>query len=281
MKVLIACEFSGTVRDAFTAAGHHAVSCDLLPTETPGIHYQGDVRHLLDGWEPVQFAGNCLGCDFNEYPCKVSNLDPDECQCIGPTQSNIEYQEIDGIMLGRRMDKPNYDLMIAHPPCTYLASSGLHWNKRIAGREKLTLDALEFVKVLLNAPIQKIALENPIGKISTAIRKPDQIIQPWQFGHDASKQTCLWLKNLLKLQPTDIIKKSRYANQTPTGQNNLPPSKDRWKIRSKTYSGIAKAMAEQWGKLNDDHTSPEKPQFIIRTETADGFIQWEHNEAAG
>ena len=163
MKVLTACEFSGTVRDAFTAAGHHAVSCDLLPTETPGIHYQGDVRHLLDGWEPVQFAGNCLGCDLDEYPCKVSGVDPDECRCIGPTQSNIEYQEIDGIMLGRPIDRPHWDLMICHPPCTYLASSGLHWNKRIAGREKLTEDALEFVKVLLNAPIKKIALENPIG----------------------------------------------------------------------------------------------------------------------
>ena len=248
MRVLIACEFSGTVRDAFRNAGHHAVSCDLLPTEKLGIHYQGDVRNLLDGWEPVQFAGNCLGCDLDEYPCQVSNNDPDECQCIGSTQSNIEYQEIDGIMLGRPIDRPHWDLMICHPPCTYLSSSGLHWNKRIAGREKLTLDALEFVKVLLNAPIKKIALENPIGRISTAIRKPDQIIQPWMFGEDASKQTCLWLKGLPKLEPTNIIKKTRYANQTPSGQNNLGPSKDRWKIRSLTYSGIAKAMADQWGQ---------------------------------
>ena len=248
MRVLIGCEFSGTVRDAFRNAGHHAVSCDLLPTEKPGIHYQGDVRNLLGGWEPVQFAGNCLGCDLNEYPCQVSNNDPDECQCIWSTQSNIEYQEIDGIMLGRPIDRPHWDLMICHPPCTYLSSSGLHWNKRIAGREKLTEDALEFVKVLLNAPIKKIALENPIGRISTAIRKPDQIIQPWMFGEDASKQTCLWLKGLPKLEPTNIIKKTRYANQTPSGQNNLGPSKDRWKIRSLTYSGIAKAMADQWGQ---------------------------------
>jgi len=248
VRVLIGCEFSGTVRDAFRNAGHHAVSCDLLPTEKPGIHYQGDVRNLLGGWEPVQFAGNCLGCDLNEYPCQVSNNDPDECQCIWSTQSNIEYQEIDGIMLGRPIDRPHWDLMICHPPCTYLSSSGLHWNKRIAGREKLTEDALEFVKVLLNAPIKKIALENPIGRISTAIRKPDQIIQPWMFGEDASKQTCLWLKGLPKLEPTNIIKKTRYANQTPSGQNNLGPSKDRWKIRSLTYSGIAKAMADQWGQ---------------------------------
>lgn len=192
MRVLVACEYSGTVRDAFALLGHHAMSCDLLPTESPGLHHQGDVLEIIDdGW----------------------------------------------------------DLMIAHPPCTYLASSGLHWNKRIPGRDALTLEALEFVKLLLNAPISKIALENPIGRINTAIRKPDQIIQPWQFGEDASKSTCLWLKGLPKLQPTKIIKKERYANQTASGQNNLGPSKDRWKIRSTTYQGIADAMASQWGNL--------------------------------
>lgn len=192
MRVLVACEYSGTVRDAFASLGHHAMSCDLLPTESPGLHHQGDVLEIIDdGW----------------------------------------------------------DLMIAHPPCTYLASSGLHWNKRIPGRDALTLEALEFVKLLLNAPISKIALENPIGRINTAIRKPDQIIQPWQFGEDASKSTCLWLKGLPKLQPTKIIKKERYANQTASGQNNLGPSKDRWKIRSTTYQGIADAMASQWGNL--------------------------------
>jgi hypothetical protein len=151
-------------------------------------------------------------------------------------------------LFARPKKNPHWDLMIAHPPCTYLASSGLHWNKRIEGRDKLTEESLDFVKKLLQAPIKKIALENPIGKISTSIRKPDQIIQPWMFGHDASKQTCLWLKNLPKLEPTEIIKKERYSNQTPSGQNNLGPSKDRWKIRSLTYSGIALAMAEQWGK---------------------------------
>lgn len=192
MRVLVACEYSGTVRDAFASLGHHAMSCDLLPTESPGLHHQGDVLEIIDdGW----------------------------------------------------------DLMIAHPPCTYLASSGLHWNKRIPGRDALTLEALEFVKLLLNAPISKIALENPIGRINTAIRKPDQIIQPWQFGEDASKSTCLWLKDLPKLKPTKIIKKERYANQTASGQNNLGPSKDRWKIRSTTYQGIADAMASQWGNL--------------------------------
>ena len=196
MKVLIACEYSGRVRDAFTALGHEAWSCDLLPTDSPGLHHQGDV---------------------------------------------IEFIK----------KNPSWDLMIAHPPCTYLASSGLHWNGRILGRNQLTLDSLEFVKTLLNAPIARIVLENPIGRINTAIRKPDQIIQPWMFGEDASKSTCLWLKGVNKLEPTDVIKKDRYANQTPSGQNNLGPSKDRWKIRSTTYQGIATAMAHQWGKNND------------------------------
>jgi hypothetical protein len=189
MRVLIACEFSGRVRDAFLARGHDALSCDMLSTEAPGPHHQGNVLSILeDGW----------------------------------------------------------DLMIAHPPCTYLASSGLHWNKRDDTREYKTLGALEFVKTLLNAPIEKIALENPIGRISTAIRKPDQIIQPWQFGHEETKSTCLWLKNLPKLVPTKIMDR-RAANLTPSGQNKLGPSKDRWKLRSLTYLGIAEAMADQWG----------------------------------
>lgn len=195
MRVLVACEFSGIVRDAFTDRGHYAMSCDLLPCESPGEHYQGDVRDLLD-------------CEW--------------------------------------------DLMIAHPPCTYLCSSGLHWNGRTPGRQALTDDALEFVRELLAAPIPRIALENPVGCISTHIRKFDQAIQPYQFGHDASKKTCLWLKNLPPLQPTQIIEprivngRSRWANQTDSGQNKLPPSKNRWALRSETYAGIAKAMADQW-----------------------------------
>ena len=193
MKVLIACEFSGVVRDAFAACGHEAMSCDLLPSDVPGPHYCGDVRDVLDhGW----------------------------------------------------------DLMIAHPPCTYLAVSGLHWNKRRPERAALTEEALKFVQLLLDASVPMIALENPIGCISSRIRKPDQIIQPWQFGHDASKATCLWLKGLPLLQPTNVLpggRKSRRSNQTASGQNKLPPSADRWKLRSLTYPGIAKAMAEQWG----------------------------------
>jgi len=196
VRVLVACEYSGRVRDAFAARGHDAMSCDLLPTDQPGKHYQGDIFDVIDdGW----------------------------------------------------------DLMIAHPPCTYLCSSGLHWNKRIDGRQALTDEALEFVRRLLDAPVHRIALENPIGCISSQIRKPDQTIQPYQFGHDASKSTCLWLKNLPLLTPTELIAprivagKRRWANQTDSGQNRLPPSADRWKIRSETYQGIAAAMAAQWG----------------------------------
>lgn len=198
MKILIACEYSGAVRDAFIAAGHEAMSCDLLPTDAPGPHYQGDVANIInDGW----------------------------------------------------------DLMIAHPPCTYLSVSGMHWTARGLRDPQLTEDALDFVRLLLNAPIERIALENPISVISSRIRKPDQIINPWQFGHDASKRTCLWLKNLPPLVPTEIIEprivngKKRWGNQTDSGQNRLPPSDDRWKIRSETYAGIAQAMAEQWGGL--------------------------------
>lgn len=199
MNVLIACEFSGIVRDAFRSRGHNAYSCDLLPSENDGTHHiWSDVRHHLSGY------------GVQKYP---------------------------------------WDLMIAHPPCTYTCSSGLHWNKRVPGRDELTDDAIEFVRTLLDAPITRIALENPIGCISSRIRKPDQIIQPWMFGEDASKATCLWLKNTPPLTPTNIIKKKRYANQTASGQNKLGPSADRWKLRSITYRGIAEAMADQWGAL--------------------------------
>jgi site-specific DNA-cytosine methylase len=171
------------------------MSCDLLPSEQPGPHHQGDVRELLG-------------------------------------------QE--------------WDLLIAHPPCTYLSVSGMHWTTRGLRDPKLTEDALDFVRLFMDAPIERIAIENPVSVISSRIRKPDQIIQPWQFGHDASKKTCLWLKGLPLLKPTQMIEprivngKQRWANQTDSGQNKLPPSKDRWKLRSKTYEGIANAMAAQW-----------------------------------
>ncbi len=196
MKVLVACEYSGAVRDAFRARGHDAMSCDLLPTDAPGPHYQGDVQEILrDGW----------------------------------------------------------DLMIAHPPCTYLSVSGMHWTRRGLRDPQLTDDALAFVHLLMDAPIRRIAVENPVSMISTWIRKPEQIIQPWMFGHDASKKTCLWLQNLPPLRPTKIVEprivngRKRWGNQTDSGQNRLSPSPDRWKIRSATYAGIAAAMADQWG----------------------------------
>lgn len=201
MRVLVACEYSGTVRDAFLDRGHYAMSCDLLPCESQasGDHYQGNVLDILDH---------------------------------------------------------DWDLMIAHPPCTYLCSSGLHWNNKRPGRAALTLEALDFVRLLLAAPVPRIALENPIGCISTKIRSYDQTVQPYQYGHDASKTTCLWLKNLPPLRPTGFIEprivngKRRWANQCDNGgQDKLPPSADRWKIRSLTYQGIADAMADQWGNL--------------------------------
>lgn len=194
MRVLVACEFSGIVRDAFAARGHDAWSCDLLPSEAPGQHVQGDVLKLLRERE--------------------------------------------------------FDVMIAHPPCTYLCSSGLHWNTRRPGRALETESALEFVAFLMAAPVARIAVENPIGCISTRIRKPEQIIQPWQFGHPESKATCLWLKNLAPLTPTNVLampESGRWANQTASGQNKLAPSATRWAERSRTYTGIATAMAEQWG----------------------------------
>ena len=153
----------------------------------------------------------------------------------------------------RELLDQDWDLLIAHPPCTYLSVSGMHWTTRGLRDPKLTEDALDLVWLFMDAPIERIAIENPVSVISSRIRKPDQIIQPHQFGHDASKKTCLWLKNLPLLKPTQLVEpriidgKPRWANQTDSGQNKLPPSKDRWKLRSKTYEGIADAMAAQWG----------------------------------
>jgi len=181
VRVLVACEYSGTVRDAFAARGHDAWSCDLLPTERLGNHIHGDVlQHLHRNW----------------------------------------------------------DLMIAHPPCTHLAVSGARWFK---DKQVEQAEALDFVRRLLDAPIPRIALENLISIISSRIRKPDQIIQPWQFGHGETKATCLWLKNLPKLTPTNIVE-GREARI-----HKMPPGPDRWKERSRTFEGIAQAMAEQWG----------------------------------
>jgi len=192
MRVLIACETSGRVRDAFIAAGHDAVSCDVLPTDSPGPHIEGDVLpHPGDGW----------------------------------------------------------DLIVAFPPCTPLPVSGArHFAaKRADGRQQ---EGIAFFLAIAAAPVARLAIENPVGIMSSLYRKPDQVIQPWQFGHDASKTTCLWLRGLPPLVPTDVLtmpERGRWANQTASGQNRLGPSPDRWKQRSATYPGIAAAMAAQWG----------------------------------
>ena len=195
MRVLIACEYSGIVRDAFAKKGHDAWSCDILPTENPGNHIQDDILKHLD---------------------------------------------------------KNWDLMIAHPPCTHLAVSGARWFTEGKKPWSLQIEALDFVRKLLDAPIDKIALENPVSVISTKIRKPNQIIQPFQFGHDVSKKTCLWLNNLPNLKPTkivkpDIIEKNGYKMSRHHWETFKLPSKIRGKVRSRFYEGIAKAMADQWG----------------------------------
>lgn len=196
-RVLVACEYSGTVRDAFIRAGHEAMSCDILDTDSDGPHHIGDVLKILnEGW----------------------------------------------------------DLMIAHPPCTHLAVSGAkHFAaKRADGRQQA---ALAFVQALMNAPIPRIAIENPVSVISTYIRKPDQIVQPYFFGDPATKTTCLWLKNLPLLTPTNMVEKGA-RHVTKSGKSlpewyNLPPSPDRWKKRSTTFKGFAEAMAAQWSPLLD------------------------------
>ena len=187
MKIAVICEFSGIVRDAFIKAGHEAISFDLLPTEQPGPHRQGDIKELPP-----------------------------------------EYWK-------------QFDIAILHPPCTYLAVSGVRWWK---GRQQEQQEAIEFVKWCMNLPIDKIAIENPIGKLSTAIRKPDQIIQPYMFGDPYQKATCLWLKNLPKLEPTNIVE----GREQKCWKE--PPGPERWKNRSRTYQGIAEAFASQWGSCH-------------------------------
>lgn len=198
MKVLVACEFSGTVRDAFIEAGHDAVSCDLLPTESPGPHIEGDVLDVLDsGWE----------------------------------------------------------MMIAHPPCTYLTNSGVRWLHERPERWAKLDAASRFFRALLGAPVPMIAVENPLPHkyaVERIGRSYDQKIQPYEFGHPESKLTCFWLKGLPPLLPTDLLVRpsnGHWNNQTPSGQNRLAPGPDRWKERSRFYEGVATAMASQWGSM--------------------------------
>lgn len=201
MNVLVACEFSATVRTAFEALGHYALSCDLLPSDVPGEHYQGDVLELLDwGW----------------------------------------------------------DLMIAHPPCTYLCNSGVSWLHRDPQRWQQMTDGATFFRQLLNAPIPHIAVENPIMHryaVNIIGTRQNQVVQPYQFGHGESKATGLWLKNLPALQPTELVAGREQR------LHRLPPSTDRWKLRSMTYPGIAKAMAEQWSKAVMEGYSEPLPLF--------------------
>ena len=183
MRVLIACEYSGRVRDAFRRRGHDAMSCDLLPTEVDGPHYQGPVEDVLDdGW----------------------------------------------------------DLMVAHPPCTHLAVSGSrHFEQKIADGTQAA--ALDFVRLLMDAPIDRWCIENPVSVISSAIRPPDQIIQPWEYGHGEVKATCLWLKNLPRLRQSNcVLGRAERVHR-------MPPGPDRWKERSRTFAGVAEAMGDQWG----------------------------------
>lgn len=202
MRVLVACEFSGIVWDAFIAAGHDAVSCDLLPTERPGPHMQGDVLSLLDGGD--------------------------------------------------------FDLMVAHPPCTYLTVSGNKWmgekyRDRFPDRAQQREDAIAFVRALYDCPIPCVAIENPIGVLSSRWRKPDQVIQPFHFGHPERKATCLWLKGLEPLRHTDVVPLPEKASEAQR-VHWLPPSPNRWKLRSITYQGIANAMADQWGAYVAEQT---------------------------
>lgn len=276
MRVLIACEYSGRVRDAFAAKGHDAWSCDLLDSDNGGKHIKGSVLNILDGWIPVKFAGDCLECDMCGEPvCGDCGVHYSDCDHPGPSQDDAyEYEIIEGRLFARPLDNPHWDLMIAHPPCTYLTCSAewaykdrdqikknlspdkLYGAKRREARE----DAIKFFMSLADAPIEKIAIENPVGVISSRWRKPDCTIQPYEFGEDASKKTCLWLKNLQPLKPTvrfcgRVVEwprgsgkyVERFSNQIDSGQSNLAPSSDRWKIRSYTYQGWADAMANQWG----------------------------------
>ena len=218
MRVLIACEFSGTVRDAFTKQGHDAWSCDLEPTETPGNHYQCDVIEVIGG---------------------------------------------------------GWDLMIAHPPCTHLAVSGArHFSqKRADGRQQQGID---FFMKLANCNIPRYAIENPIGIMSSEWRKPDQIIQPYHYGHSASKSTCLWLKNLPLLKPTNIVNKGEFVT-FPSGKRMTKwyadsakhSPKEREKIRNKTFQGIADAMADQWGRMEE----PMRCAPIMQVQDRLGFAE--------
>ena len=221
MRVLVACEFSGIVRDAFLARGHDAWSCDLLPSEG---------KPLGQWYADLYPPGHQLHNFQQHHQCDVREL------FYGRTAHSMALEN----------QRPTWDLMIAHPPCTHLAVSGARWFREKLGEQQ---EALEFVRTLMDVPISRVCVENPISIISSRIRKPDQIVQPWMFGHGETKATCLWLKNLPPLLPTNIVE-GRSARV-----HREPPSPDRWKNRSRTLQGIADAMAEQWGALEPNRAA--------------------------
>lgn len=276
MKVLVACEYSGTVRDAFSRRGHFVRSVDILPTES--IPETVKFRCDYGCPEHEQRDPDCWDCENDEPYCHLHDMWAYECPCMGPTEDEAEYGPDEWELKGARHVSGDlfsvesietYDLIIAHPPCTHLALSGNKWltrcwiaNKKLPGggywhdpTEKLRLqaEAVEFVKRIAALPVKRIVIENPMSRLSTLWRKPDQKVQPWHFGDEAEKTTCLWLKNLPELKPTKIVGKGKRVI-TKGGKSlpewyNLPPSPDRGKLRSKTFQGFAEAMAEQWGEL--------------------------------
>ena len=246
MRVLVACEFSGVVRGAFRKRGHDAWSCDLLPSES---------------WGEVVFASDLPPCPYcGEEPwCPLHESHYADCICIGPTEDGVAYKEEGGRMLGARHYKGDvlgilndgWDMLIAFPPCTHLASSGARWFK---DKQEEQAEAIAFVQALMDAPIPRIAIENPVGVISSQIRKPDQIIQPFHFGDPFRKKTCLWLRGLPPLFATSIVAPKLVSYNRKDGSGIVTFSADygfgtkgAGKRRSTTYQGIADAMAEQWG----------------------------------
>ncbi len=250
MRVLVACEFSGAVRDAFSARGHFARSVDLMPTEalSQPVRFRGD----FGCEEHPEYVADCEDCEYGEPWCHRCGMFAYECPCLGPTEDEAEYAET--CEQGARHlagdlftveDIEGYDLLIAHPPCTRLTNSGVRW---LAERNLWAEmhEAADFFRRILELPVARIAVENPIPHgyaLQRIGRKYDQVIQPWQFGHGETKATCLWLKGLPKLRPTNIVS-GREARI-----HKLPPGPNRWKERSRTFEGIAAAMADQWSDL--------------------------------
>lgn len=275
MRVIIGCEFSGKVRDAFAARGHFARSVDLLPTESlpEPVRFRGDfgcMNHLT-------YTVGCEDCEYDEPWCHRHDAFAYECACLGPTEDEAEYADtceqgarhLSGDLFSVE-DIESYDLGIFHPPCTHLAVSGARWMK---AKGRLVDDALDFVRRIMALKIPKLCVENPVSIISSRIRKADQTIQPWMFGHPEKKATCLWLRNLPPLVPTNDVREA--MKRLPVAQQNrihrMPPGPDRWKERSKFFQGVADAMADQWGGL-DPNVRPARE--LVTTVSDDQRELW-------